>query len=609
MSFIVFFSGTYSISVLGVLLISVVKFIISIFIFFLWVTPVFSQLEREGVFYKYVAFDDLLSQINNDQKIEIYLDSNCSIHFLNLLTLSKEEQSDIKLNLFAQAKIQKLCAASSLEEIKKILGPNYCTDYENTLRLLEEGNVFLLPQYYQIYESLNSFGELLKVNEDQKKVFEGKIANYYAQESVKLRKREEATRQAKLKKYYQANTKNRGVVEYRDGDFKRNLILSPEGRYVLKLGAKELEEQEKELLELIEEKKRLTPLALGRIRSIYSRDNSSWTFVKSIKEKDNKLVLDLSSIDIRKMSKTLESKIDEIKRIDLDVERTNGFKNIYEMYNSKKYLEVDEEMFVGKYFKKMPSGTIIYDDIYAQANQEYLKNLVKSQRIIAGQISHFWISDKPNTYIVFNDGRYKEIFIADYYQEETIKNMDHLEKYGWILKNHYQSIFDEFYKKITQQEAVSIHMYTGALYNDINQCLRNENCPKDLADKVKNINSAIQKLSKSGLMGITVFRGVENLPLQIVEKLENEDTNLVVDTGFQSTTTNAEIAKRFAKRASKYEKSRFKNHLFVMKVKSCVSIERLSYVQKEDEYLCPPGLHYSVKKHPTLHNVYMLSEN
>lgn len=555
-----------------------------------------------------MAFDELMSQVNDDQKIEIYLDDACSNYYLNLLILSKEIQISNKPNLLAQEKIQKICKATSLLELKSIIGIKDYSLYSDILKSLEEGNVFLLPHYYQMYQALDSFGELLKNDEMNKREVEAKIADYHSKEAQKIKKREEIVRQEKLRIFYQNNKKINGVVKYGEGSSSRNLIISPEGKYVLKADIQELKIKELEYQKMIQEKKLLIPTALHRMLSIYSKDKTSWNFVKEIAIKKGKIWVDLSHVDQQKMSKTLKHKKEEINRIDLDVEKINNFQQIYETYHSPRHQEVDEELFIAQYFKKMPSGLVVYFDIPARANQEYFKRLINSQHIL-GNIKNFWLSDKPNTYIIFDDGRYKEVYIAEYYEEEMIKEWDTQERYAWILRKFHQSLFDEIYNEIKPQEAASIQMYTGALYSDINLCLRKSNCPPGLERKVNHINNALDKLSKSGLESITVFRGVERLPIELVEKLENLETNLIVDKGFQSTTTNATIAKRFAKRKVAFEKDRLRNYLFVMKVKSCVSIERLSYVQKEDEYLCPRELHYRVKKHPNLYNVYELIEN
>ncbi len=586
-----------------------VKTLILIFICFSYVLPAFSLVEKKEVLFKYMAFDDLLSQVNDDQKIEIYLDDTCSNYYLNLLILSKENQRSDKSNFLAQEKIQKLCKATSLVEVRNIIGVRDYVLYSDIVNSLEEGNVFLLPHYYQMYQALDSFSELLKNNESNKRAIEAKIADYHSIEAQKTEKREELIRQAKLKKFYQNNKKVNGIVKYGQGSSSRNLIISPEGKYVLKADIQELKNKELEYQKTIQEKKLLIPTALHRMLSIYSKDKASWNFVSQITIKKGKIWIDLSQIDQEKISKTLKHKKEEINRIDLDIEKINNFQKIYNIYHSPRHLEVDEEFLIASYLKKMPSGLVVYFDIPARANQEYFKMLVKSQHIIGNQIKNFWLSDKPNTYIIFDDGRYKEVYIAEYYEEEAIKELDTQEKYTWILRKFHQSLFDELYNDISPEEAASVQMYTGALYSDINLCLRNNNCPPGLEKKVNHIKNALNKLSQSGLERIIVFRGVERLPVDLVEKLENSETNLIVDKGFQSTTTNATIAKRFAKRKVAFEKDRLRNYLFVMKVKSCVSIERLSYVQKEDEYLCPRELHYRVKKHPNLHNVYELIEN
>lgn len=586
-----------------------VKTLLIILICFSYVLPAFSLVEKKEVLFKYMAFDDLISQVNDDQKIEIYLDEACSNYYLNLLIPSKEDQSNNKKNLSIQEKIQKICKSNSLEEIKILLGNKTYSLYADLLQNLEEGNVFLLPQYYHIYQALDSFDELVKNDNENRRNLEEKVSDYHLIEAQKIKAREELIRQAKLKKYYQNNKKENQVLKYGEGSSLRNLILSPEGRYILKMDLQELKIREHEYQKTIKEKKLLIPIALHRILSIYSQDKTSWNFVKEINIKKGKIWIDFSLIDQEKIKRTLEHKKEEINRIDLDVEKINDFKKIYETYHSSRRLEVDEEFFTAQYFKKMPSGLVVYFDIPARTNQEYLRMLVESQHLIGSKIKNFWLSDKPNTYIIFDDGRFKEVYIAEYFQEETQRELNTVEKYTWILRKFHQSLFDEIYKSISPYEAASIQMYTGALYSDINQCLRNENCPPSLEKKIGHIKSGIEKLSQSGLERITVFRGVERLPLELVEKLENSETNLIVDKGFQSTTTNAEIAKRFAKRKAAFEKNRLRNYIFVMKVKSCVSVERLSYVKKEDEYLCPRELHYQVRKHPNLHNVYELIEN
>lgn len=149
---------------------------------------------------------------------------------------------------------------------------------------------------------------------------------------------------------------------------------------------------------------------------------------------------------------------------------------------------------------------------------------------------------------------------------------------------------------ITTAEQNALIDYVGSGYRQMNHCLRTGSCQGYTKENVELLKSALAKLKKERGTDEEqiLFRGASDLPKFVLENLENgaktgEPT--MIDKAFISTSGRSAVAMSFGNVHS-YDHLSNQNVIFVIKAKSCVGVDNIG----EDEFICPPGTKFKVKK-------------
>ncbi len=191
-------------------------------------------------------------------------------------------------------------------------------------------------------------------------------------------------------------------------------------------------------------------------------------------------------------------------------------------------------------------------------------------------------------------------FLSRHLLDLTIiqKNELHL---GGVIKSKYQDTGKPEKAELSQSEISALKNYSGYGHVGINDCLRTNICKKDDLKKIDKIVSALKKLKRSDSKNTQLlFRGVNWLSDSDRKALDSNSQDFVLEKGFMSTSANVEISKGFANFP--------RGTLFIIKTQSCVGISSLSTIEGEDEFLCPPGLKFNVKRKDPKSNIYILEE-
>lgn len=192
-------------------------------------------------------------------------------------------------------------------------------------------------------------------------------------------------------------------------------------------------------------------------------------------------------------------------------------------------------------------------------------------------------------------------------EESNHVKYEHLIKISEAVKMTYQNTpkLVESLKKLSDEELMSLKGYTGQDFTQLNSCLRNKNCEAEENEKIKNIISGLNKIQGNEKEEKYLYRGFGKIPGFIQEQLDAGAQGYTLDAGFMSATGDIHTAKSFAVNSSEGEYK--KGTIVIMKTKSCVGISAISSFSTEDEFLCPPGLKFNIKKLEK-ENAYYLEE-
>lgn len=229
--------------------------------------------------------------------------------------------------------------------------------------------------------------------------------------------------------------------------------------------------------------------------------------------------------------------------------------------------------------------------------------LVKNEKGIITQVPFYMLNQNPE-----KNENYKEQQAyqkAEAYLVQPTLNMTATKKYQEKATDHSKI------KSLTPDEMEQVHYYTGSGYGAMNSCLRSEKCSPVQKKNVETLVRAIEKIrTDSGKKvedreSLLLFRGASGLPSFIKENLEKNPKDFVLDKGFMSTSASLNVAKSFASAAGKIKGN---SYLFVIKAKSCTGVDAISASKGEDEFLCPPGMKFNVRKKEGDENIYILEE-
>lgn len=309
-----------------------------------------------------------------------------------------------------------------------------------------------------------------------------------------------------------------------------------------------------------------------------------------------------------------KAEIEKIKKINQDKLKHPAFqkqlKTMYEL--QQEYVDDDGK----NYFPKDYSAGIIEklsDGSYAVKSS---KNSIveNSTRIIALKLSADNIeipipTDSPGVVKVKGvSGAYEEVLIYDPSKKNVETGNLEYELNKVIMRRYQNETSDgNNFDQLSLEEMNELRAYTSNSYKAINSCLRKSNCDAVETKKINAIISGLTKLKKSKLNTDDLssddyqilFRGAKELPSFVKKGLDKNATNFILDKGFMSSTGNIETARNFAGS---------EGHVFVMRTKSCVGISSLSEYSSEDEFLCPPGMKFTVKKMSGVKGAYLIEE-
>lgn len=183
---------------------------------------------------------------------------------------------------------------------------------------------------------------------------------------------------------------------------------------------------------------------------------------------------------------------------------------------------------------------------------------------------------------------------------------------GDEVKKNYQRVTTDYekLKELDSDKKDAVVGYTGSDYYKLNSCLRKDSCTNEEKERVNSIIEGLNAIRKNDPKNEAqvLFRGTKGLPQAVLDGLNSNAKNFVLDKGFMSTTGDINVAKTFSGYMPKHDPSNpLKQALFIMKTKSCVGISPISQVKSEDEFLCPPGMKFNVKRQGEAF-VYVLEE-
>lgn len=166
----------------------------------------------------------------------------------------------------------------------------------------------------------------------------------------------------------------------------------------------------------------------------------------------------------------------------------------------------------------------------------------------------------------------------------------------------------------TTDEIKNLTAYTGSGYENLNTCLRKENCSDEQQKKINSIISVLNKIRLNKIANGNsndfrfTFRGTREIPEVIYKAISSPSAKDVeLDKGFLSTSADLNVAKNFSYTGTA-NSALDKGLIFIIKSKNCVGISKMSGLSREDEFLCPPGLKFNVKQKEGNRKVYILEE-
>lgn len=231
----------------------------------------------------------------------------------------------------------------------------------------------------------------------------------------------------------------------------------------------------------------------------------------------------------------------------------------------------------------------------------------------------------PGTAIVLDkDGNYKFISVPpiNYNPVEEIQKApvvtnpitekDITERLDTFILKKYQEKSSDLskIKDLDESEVAELKSYTSGGFRDLNTCLRKGNCSEDEDIRVMVLLSALQKIKREKWSDVDdyqiIFRGTSGLPASVKQSLKNEKEEFVLDKGFMSSTGDMELAKTFAGAMGGVVGPG--QTVFIMKTKSCIGISALSSIEREDEFLCPPGMKFKSRQKKDNPSYYIIEE-
>lgn len=283
-----------------------------------------------------------------------------------------------------------------------------------------------------------------------------------------------------------------------------------------------------------------------------------------------------------------------------------------------------------------------YKNSQAKVMENYKKGLQKDFLVLSKKIEplkkngyEFIPYGAENTFLVKKpDGQSLVVYLG---KDKMLRAFERSVMSEAILANYQgkNANFDSFLNLKDEQREV-LKNYTGSLYAEMNSCLRENNCSDEMKKNVDLLEQTLVAINSQEAKKDykILYRGVGSLPNAIQDKLNSNDQSLMLDAGFMSTTGELSVAKSFTgnnwtgdeknEEGNKEDKKKDNKNdyedeatqdnlaksgssLLMFKAKSCVGISVMSLYEGEDEFLCPPGMKFKVKKIGN-ENTYLLEE-